>query len=331
MSFDFEALEPELREQGGRIVDRMKKARSVTLTGLVVNLVLTALKYAAGFLGSSAAMIADATHSLSDLLTDAVVFFGLEAASKPPDSSHPYGHGKIEAILAAVCGFSLLLAGGGIFLSGMKNVVAFFSGSALPRPGGIALAAALVSVLSKEIMYRYTIVWGRRLESSALIAKAWDHRSDAFSSIGTLAGISGAYFLGERWSVLDPLAAVIVTYFIARAALPILRDSLDELIEASLPDELEDRLRKAILSVDQVESFHKLKTRRIGSAIAVDVHIQMDGKLSLTEAHDVSRHVEDELWRLFGGETHISLHMEPRSSIRGAESGRTDPTSRTPS
>ncbi len=304
-------------------MDRMKKARAVTLTGLVLNLVLTALKYAAGFLGASAAMIADATHSLSDLLTDAVVFFGLEAASKPADSSHPYGHGKIEAILAALCGFSLLLAGGGIFLSGMKNVADFFRGASLPRPGAIALAAALLSVLSKELLYRYTIVWGRRLESSALIAKAWDHRSDAFSSIGTLAGISGAYFLGDRWSVLDPLAAVIVTYFIAKAALPILRDSLDELIEASLPDELEERLRKAILSVEQVESFHKLKTRRIGSAIAVDVHIQMDGKLSLTEAHDISRRVEDELWRLFGGETHISLHMEPRSSIREGENGRT--------
>ncbi len=298
-------------------MDRTRRARRVTLVGLIVNLFLTAMKYAAGFLGSSAAMVADATHSLSDLLTDVVVFFGLAAANKPADSDHPYGHGKIEAILAAICGFSLLLAAGGIFLSGAGNIVGFFRGGEIPRPGSVALVAAFVSVVVKEILYRYSIFWGRRLESSALIAKAWDHRSDAFSSTGTLLGIGGAIFLGERWRVLDPLAAVVVTYFIVKVALPILRDSLDELIEASLPDDMEERMEKAILSVAQVKSLHKLKTRRIGSEIAVDVHIQMDGSLSLTEAHDVSRHVEDELWRLFGGGTHISLHMEPLSSIRG--------------
>jgi cation diffusion facilitator family transporter len=292
-------------------LDRIQQARKITLLGLIVNVLLAAFKYAAGFWGASSAMIADATHSLSDLLTDAVVFFGLSAAGKPADSSHPYGHGKIEAILAALCGFTLLLAGGGIFLSGMGNIVSYFRGVVVPRPGGIALIAAVVSVGVKEILYRYTIFWGRRLDSNALMAKAWDHRSDSFSSIGTLAGISGAIFLGERWRVLDPLAAVVVTYFIAKAALPILRDSLDELIEASLPDELEERMKNAILGVARVKSFHKLKTRRIGSSIAVDVHIQMDGKLSLTEAHDVSRRVEEELWGLFGRDTHISLHMEP--------------------
>jgi len=297
-------------------MDRIREARWTTLVGLCVNLALTAVKYAAAFFGGSSAMVADATHSLSDLLTDFVVYFGLKAAGKPPDSSHPYGHGKIEALLAALCGFSLLIAAGGIFLSGARSIVNSLSGAEQARPGVVALAAAFLSVVVKELLYHYTISRGRRLESSALIAKAWDHRSDAFSSVGTLAGIAGAIFLGERWTVLDPLAAVIVSFFIAKAALPILRDSLDELIEASLPEELVLRLESAILSVEQVKSFHKLRSRRIGSAVAVDVHIQMDGGLSLSEAHEVSRLVECKLRALFGGDAYIYLHMEPADCSR---------------
>ncbi|MGI6784810.1 MAG: cation diffusion facilitator family transporter [Aminivibrio sp.] len=302
----------ELNAAGQNSVEKAGEARRITLLGLVINIFLTAAKYLAGIFGSSSAMIADATHSLSDLLTDVVVYFGLRAAEKPADSCHPYGHGKIEAVLSAVCGVSLLLAAGGLFFSGgMKIRDVLFTESVMPAPGISALIAAGVSVALKEWLYRYTVAGGRRLGSSALIAKAWDHRSDALSSVGTLAGIGGAFFGGERWRVLDPLAALVVSVFIVMAALPVLRASLDELIERALPDELEEELRSAILSVAGVRSFHKLKTRRIGRSIAVDVHIQMDGTLSLGEAHDISKRVEEAVWRQFGRDSHVSLHMEP--------------------
>lgn len=302
----------ELNAAGQNSGEKAGEARRITLIGLVINIFLTAGKYLAGIFGSSSAMIADATHSLSDLLTDFVVYFGLFAAEKPADTCHPYGHGKIEAVLSAVCGVSLLLAAGGLFFSGgVKIIDVLFTESVMPAPGISALIAAGVSVALKEWLYRYTVAGGRRLGSSALIAKAWDHRSDALSSVGTLAGIGGAFFGGERWRVLDPLAALVVSVFIVMAAIPVLRDSLDELIERALPDELEEELRSVILSVAGVRSFHKLKTRRIGRSIAVDVHIQMDGSLSLGEAHDISKRVEEGVWRLFGHDSHVSLHMEP--------------------
>ena len=302
----------ELNAAGQNSGEKAGEARRITLIGLVINIFLTAGKYLAGIFGSSSAMIADATHSLSDLLTDFVVYFGLFAAEKPADTCHPYGHGKIEAVLSAVCGVSLLIAAGGLFFSGgVKIIDVLFTESVMPAPGISALIAAGVSVALKEWLYRYTVAGGRRLGSSALIAKAWDHRSDALSSVGTLVGIGGAFFGGERWRVLDPLAALVVSVFIVMAALPVLRDSLDELIERSLPDELEEELRSVILSVAGVRSFHKLKTRRIGRSIAVDVHIQMDGSLSLGEAHDISKRVEEGVWRLFGHDSHVSLHMEP--------------------
>jgi len=302
----------ELNAAGQNSGEKAGEARRITLIGLVINIFLTAGKYLAGIFGSSSAMIADATHSLSDLLTDFVVYFGLFAAEKPADTCHPYGHGKIEAVLSAVCGVSLLIAAGGLFFSGgVKIIDVLFTESVMPAPGISALIAAGVSVALKEWLYRYTVAGGRRLGSSALIAKAWDHRSDALSSVGTLAGIGGAFFGGERWRVLDPLAALVVSVFIVMAALPVLRDSLDELIERALPDELEEELRSVILSVAGVRSFHKLKTRRIGRSIAVDVHIQMDGSLSLGEAHDISKRVEEGVWRLFGHDSHVSLHMEP--------------------
>ena len=292
-------------------MDRGKEAKGTIFLGLGVNVLLTLLKYAAGFFGRSSAMIADATHSLSDLLTDIIVFFGLSAANKPADSCHPYGHGKIEALLATLCGVTLLGVGGGIFWSGATRIAGFLQGEAGRTPGMIALWAALISVTSKEILYRYTLVRGRKLDSSVLIAKAWDHRSDALSSVGTLLGIGGAIFGGEKWRILDPVAAVVVSVFVLRAAYPILKDSLNELIEGSLPPSVEEQVREVLLARDGVKSFHKLKTRRIGSSIAVDVHIHMRGDMTLTEAHEISRQVEEDLWRTFGEDTHISLHMEP--------------------
>ncbi len=292
-------------------MERGKEAKGTIFLGLGVNVLLTLLKYAAGFFGRSSAMIADATHSLSDLLTDIIVFFGLSAAQKPADACHPYGHGKIEALLAALCGITLLGAGGGILWSGATRTVAFLQGATGRTPGMVALWAALISITAKEILYRYTLARGRKLDSTVLLAKAWDHRSDALSSVGTLFGIAGAIFGGEKWRILDPLAAVVVSVFVLRAAYPILKASLNELIEGSLPPPMEEQVKEVLLARGGVKSFHKLKTRRIGSSIAVDVHIHMRGEMTLSEAHEISRLVEEDLWRTFGEDTHISLHMEP--------------------
>lgn len=297
-------------------MDRGKKAKGTILVGLGVNFLLALVKYAAGFFGRSSAMIADATNSLSDLITDVIVFFGLSAAQKPADSCHPYGHGKIEALLATVCGLTILGVGGGILWSATVRITAFLQGDMVRSPGMIALWTALASIAAKELLYRYTLARGRLLESPVLLAKAWDHRSDALSSVGTLFGIGGAIFGGEKWRILDPVAAVVVSVFVLRAAYPILKDSLNELIEGSLPPSVEEQVREVLLARDGVKSFHKLKTRRIGSSIAVDVHIHMRGDMTLTEAHEISRQVEKDLWRTFGDDTHISLHMEPLSKVK---------------
>ncbi len=294
-------------------MDRETQAVRVTWIGLAVNTVLTLFKYVAGFLGGSAAMIADATHSLTDLVTDIVVILGFRIVRKPADETHDYGHGKVEALLAGLCGITLIAAGFGIFWSGTHAIWHHFTGQEIGRPGMIAFVAAIISVVSKEWLYRYTIVWGRKLNSNAVIAKAWDHRSDAFSSIGTTLGIGGALFLGEPARILDPMAAVIVSVFIVRAAIPILKECMDELLEASLCEEHEKVLENLILSVEGIRGTHKLRTRKIGPVIAIDVHILMDESLSLVEAHEISTRVERLLRDNLGTGTYISLHMEPVS------------------
>ena len=299
---------------------RAARASFVTWIGLVVNIVLTAFKYLAGFLGHSGAMIADATHSLSDLITDVVVILGFRIVSKPADHGHDYGHGKVETLLAAICGFFLLAAGLGILWSGACSIWGVLRGGVIARPGAIAFAAAVLSVVSKEILYWYTLKAGNALNSPAIIAKAWDHRSDAFSSIGTTVGIGGAMLLGERWRVLDPVAAVVVSVFIVRVAVPIIRESLDELLEASLDHECERRIRSIIERNDDVSGCHKLRTRKIGANMAVDVHVVVRRDLSLVEAHEIADAIEDALRKEFGRETFVTLHVEPDAQS-GASSG----------
>jgi cation diffusion facilitator family transporter len=290
---------------------RAARASFVTWVGLGVNVALTAFKYAAGFLGHSGAMIADATHSLSDLITDIVVILGFRIVSKPADHGHDYGHGKVETLLAAICGFFLLAAGAGIFWSGSCSIWNVLRGHPIVRPGVIAFIAAVLSVVLKEALYWYTLRAGRTLNSSAIVAKAWDHRSDAFSSIGTSVGIGGAMLLGERWRILDPLAAVIVSVFIVKVAIPIIRESLDELLEASLDHDCERRIREIIERSAEVSGSHKLRTRKIGTNMAVDVHVVVRRDLSLVDAHSIADRIEDDLRTEFGREMFVTLHVEP--------------------
>lgn len=290
---------------------REREIYRVTLAGSVVNLLLLLFKFVAGIAGHSAAMVADAVHSLSDFATDMVVILFVHISSKPEDAGHDYGHGKYETLATAIIGLALLCVGIGILWNGLTAVWHFWQGDTLQRPGGVALAAALVSVLSKEAVYRYTIRAGRRCRSQAVIANAWHHRSDALSSIGTAIGIGGAFLLGERWCVLDPLAAIVVSIFIIRVAIQLLVPCINELLEKSLPPEIEEEIEQTILSFPGVCSPHHLRTRRIGNHFAMEVHVRMDGHLSLEEAHRKATEIEIELRRRFGNDTHIGIHVEP--------------------
>ena len=290
---------------------REKEIYQVTLVGSAVNVLLTAFKFVAGILGHSAAMLADAVHSLSDFLTDLIVLVFVRISSKPADSRHDYGHGKFETLATALIGVALLIVAGGIIFHSAGSLVSWLRGEDLPAPGKLALWAALISILFKELTFHYTIRKGRKLNSSVVQANAWHHRSDALSSIGAFVGIGGAILLGDRWTVLDPLASLIVGFFIVYAAWKLLKNCIDDLTEASLPDEVEKEILSIITSFPDVHDPHNLRTRRIGDHYAIEIHIRMDGNLPLVQAHERSHFIEKALKERFGPETHVIVHVEP--------------------
>ena len=292
-------------------MERNKKIYQVTLVGGVVNVVLLVFKFVAGILGHSAAMVADAVHSLSDFVTDVIVLMFVHISNKPEDKSHDYGHGKYETLAMTIIGMALLVVAIGIVYSGIEKIVAWTRGELLEAPGMLALWAALLSIVLKEGVYRYSMVKARVLNSQALEANAWHHRSDALSSIGTAIGIGGAILLGQRWTVLDPVASVIVGLFIVKVAVYLLRDGIGDLMEHSLPDEVEDDILRLAGSVDGVTKPHELRTRRIGNHYAIELHILMDGDITLREAHEKASEVENLLRRKYGEETHVAVHVEP--------------------
>ncbi|MDD2599864.1 MAG: cation diffusion facilitator family transporter [Kiritimatiellae bacterium] len=291
--------------------ERTVSASRVTWIGSLVNLVLTLLKLTAGVVGHSSAMIADAVHSFSDFATDIVVLISFKIAGKPADQDHAYGHGKYETLAAALIGGALLLVGAGIFRESVIKIWNSTKGVRMVAPGGIAFAAAVISIVIKECLYRYTIKEGRRIESQAVIANAWHHRSDAFSSIGTMCGIGGAILLGERWYILDPLAAVVASLFIFKVALEISSGSIKELTEKSLGLEIQEEILQMATSVDGVNNPHNLRTRRIGSDIAVDLHICVAPAMSVTEAHAMTAIIENKIRARFGNSSFICIHVEP--------------------
>ena len=283
----------------------------VTLVGSVANLLLLIFKFVAGIVGHSAAMLADAVHSLSDFVTDIIVLVFVRISSKPEDEGHDYGHGKYETLATAIIGIILVLVGFGIFWNGVQSIWSFLQGESLSEPGMLALVAAVVSIVVKELLYQYTVLRGKSLNSQAVVANAWHHRSDALSSIGTAIGIGGAILLGPAWRVLDPIAAVVVSGFIMKVAVQLLIPCLDELLEKSLPAEVENKIVETILSFPGVSSPHHLRTRRIGSNYAIEVHVRMDGRISLEEAHHTATQIELKLKELFGKNTHVGIHVEP--------------------
>lgn len=290
---------------------RKREIYRVTFVGLVVNLVLSLLKLAAGVVGRSGAMVADAVHSFSDLATDIVVIAFARISAKPRDTDHDYGHGKYETLATIIISIALGVVGAGILVNSIRGIRTVIDGGLLPRPGAVALVAAVVSILVKEILYRYTVRVGRRIDSPSVVANAWHHRSDALSSLGTLLGIGCAFFLGDKWRIADPIAALIVSVFIFKIAFDLIRTGLGELLEQSLPEEVEKEILGIVAANPRVREPHNLRTRRIGAAIAIEVHVRMDGKMTVEESHELTVDIEQRLRERFGEGTMIAIHVEP--------------------
>lgn len=290
---------------------REREIQKVTLVGSAGNIALMIFKFIAGFVGHSSAMIADAVHSLSDFVTDIIVLVFVSVSAKPQDRSHDYGHGKFETIATFFIGLALIAAAIGIIVSGVMALIDWAGGADLKAPGQLALWAALLSIVVKEVLYQYTVYKGKRLNSQAVVANAWHHRSDAFSSIAAAIGIGGSILLGDRWTVLDPIASIVVGLFLVNVAMGLLRTSISELTEGSLPQETEQEIEDIITSFPEISEPHNMRTRRIGNHIAIEAHIRMDGNMPLRDVHNITSQVEHRLKERFGNETHITLHMEP--------------------
>ncbi len=291
---------------------REKKIFRTTLIGSIANFLLLLFKFVAGIVGHSAAMTADAVHSLSDFITDIIVIAFIRISNKPEDEDHDYGHGKYETLATTFIGVILLVIGIGIFWGGAQSIYVWLKGEELESPGTLALIAALLSIFIKEILFQYTKRTAKITNSQAVEANAWHHRSDAFSSVGTAIGIGGAIFLGEQWRVLDPIAAVIVSFFIMHISIKLIIPTLEELLEKSLPKEVENKIIEIVLSFPGVSNPHQIRTRQIGNYYAIEMHIDMDGKLTLEEVHQVTVHIENKLRDVFGKKTHIGIHVEPK-------------------
>ena len=298
---------------------RKKKIYRVTFIGFAVNLLLAGIKLAAGILGRSGAMVADAVHSFSDMATDVVVIAFAKISAKPKDEGHDYGHGKYETLATIIISLALAAVGTGILVNSIGAIRVVVDGGLLPRPGTVALLAAAVSIVVKEILYRYTVREGRRVSSPSMIANAWHHRSDALSSLGTLAGIGCAYFRGDKWRIADPIAALVVAVFIFKIAFDLIRTGLDELLERSLPEDVEEEILRVVAANPEVREPHNLRTRRIGASIAVEVHVRVDGAMSVCRSHELTEDIERRLRARFGEGTMIAIHVEPLKAACRAE------------
>lgn len=292
-------------------MEREDQIRRITLIGSAGNVLLVIVKFIAGVAGRSSAMIADAVHSLSDLLTDFIVLLFVGISARPQDASHDYGHGKFETLASLMVSIALIGAAIGIIVSGASKFAAWLGGADLQSPGRLALWVAVISIVVKEVMYQYTARKGRDLDSQALVANAWHHRSDALSSIGAAIGVAGAVLLGGRWTVLDPLASIVVGAMLIAVALKIMRPSLGELTDESLSEAQESEIMGIISSFPEVSEPHNLRTRHIGNKVAIEAHIRMDGEMTLNSVHQITYEIERKLKDRFGADTIVTLHMEP--------------------
>lgn len=290
---------------------RVQRITRITVFGTIVNTLLLAFKFLAGILGGSAAMLADAVHSLSDFLTDIVVLVFVKISNRPADRKHSYGYGKYETLATLCIGIALLAVGIGIAVDGVEKIIQVCNGETLAQPGWIAFWAAIASIALKELTYWLTIRVAKQVDSEALRANAWHHRSDALSSIGTGLGIGGAILLGQKWTILDPIAALIVSVFIVLTALRLTYGAIGEFLEQSLPEENENEIRAIVAADKELSELHHLCTRRLGNRVAIEMHLRMPGNTPLTIAHKHASAIEQQLKQRFGDQTHINIHLEP--------------------
>lgn len=290
---------------------RVQRITRITVFGTIVNTLLLAFKFLAGILGGSAAMLADAVHSLSDFLTDIVVLVFVKISNRPADRKHSYGYGKYETLATLCIGIALLAVGIGIAVDGVEKIIQVWNGETLAQPGWIAFWAAIASIALKELTYWLTIRVAKQVDSEALRANAWHHRSDALSSIGTGLGIGGAILLGQKWTILDPIAALVVSVFIVLTALRLTYGALGEFLEQSLPEENENEIRAIVAADKELSELHHLCTRRLGNRVAIEMHLRMPGNTPLTIAHKHASAIEQQLKQRFGDQTHINIHLEP--------------------
>ncbi len=282
-------------------------AMRVSVVTIICNLLLSFFKLAAGFLGHSGAMISDAVHSASDVFSTIVAILGINISKKKSDQNHQYGHDRLECVAAIVLAVILFLTGVGIGIGGIKNIISGISED-MAVPGAIALAAAILSILIKEWMYWYTRKAAKKINSGALMADAWHHRSDALSSIGAFVGILGARM---GYPILDPLASVVICLFIGKAAYDIFRDAIDKMVDKSCDPETLGKMRSIILEQPGVQNIDLLQTRLFGPKIYVDIEIAADGNLTLREGHEIAQRVHDAMEKEFPLVKHCMVHVNP--------------------
>lgn len=280
--------------------------RKVTWVGLLINITLTGIKFAAGYFGRSQALIADAIHSLTDTTTDVAVIAGSHFWSRPPDESHPYGHRRLETLVTVFIGLMLAAAGIGI---GWDAISTLHEKDSSP-PGWIAMLAAMISILTKEILYRWTVLAGKRVKSPALAANAWHHRSDAISSLPVLVAVGGALIF-PSWSFLDHVGAVVVSIFIMHAALKIIWPGISELVDAGAPQDIQKKITNIACNNPGVQEVHKVRTRYISTSIQVDLHIVVDGSISVRQGHAIADAVENQILDSIPNVLGVTIHVDP--------------------
>lgn len=291
--------------------ERTKSIERVTIWGAVVNILLSALKLAAGLLGKSSAMIADAVHSLTDLISDVIVLVLTRVSAKGRDVSHDYGHGKFETLATVVVAVLLFVVAAELMAGGIEKIHVLADGNEIEAPSMIALYAALISVITKEALYQWTARVGKKTNSPAVTTNAWHHRTDALSSIAAAIGIGGAIILGGKWVVLDPIVCCGISIFIIFIAVKMMIPAIHELTEGSLPDDMEQQIVATIMQTEGIENVHNLKTRRSGPNIIIDAHLVVDAEMTVAEAHALTEKAEEAIFDTFGASTQISLHVEP--------------------
>ncbi|MFQ5630642.1 MAG: cation diffusion facilitator family transporter [bacterium] len=286
--------------------DNITQTRRITWIGMFVNIGLSVAKFVLGILGASQALVADAVHSLSDLSTDFAVLIGVSYWTKPPDDNHPYGHRRIETLVSAAIGFALFVVAVGIGY----HALATMRDEDIRQPGLIALAGALLSIVLKEIIYRWTVIIGKRLRSPALIANAWHHRTDALSSIPVAIAIA-AVALNPQWAFIDHIGAFVVSLFIIHASWSIISPAFSELVDKGASRDVQDRITKIAMAVEGVESVHAVRTRRMGTILHIDLHVMVDSEMTVEKGHEISHDVKRELLEQGPDVGDVIVHLEP--------------------